>query len=132
MSGDASEAPVCRDRSGAPVCWDRSSAGSAAGLRGAWVLVGLAAARHRVLADVGWDVEERGLAGAPPVRVLVGDEVHVSLLKALRVLGFGSAGARRIAVDANGADLGPAEVDVLADALRASVLEAGSSARSAG
>ena len=66
-------------------------------------LVGLAAARHRVLATAGWDVEEHGLAGAPPVRVLVGDEVHVSLLKALRLLGFGSAGVERIPVDANGA-----------------------------
>src|SRR3954447_10053456 len=58
-------------------------------------LVGLAAARHRVLAGVEWDVEERGLIGAPPVRVIVGDEVHVSLLKALRILGFGSAGVER-------------------------------------
>src|SRR5215213_2345524 len=66
-------------------------------------LVGLAAARHRVLATAGWDVEERGLTGAPPVRILVGDEVHVSLLKALRLLGFGSAGVERIPVDANGA-----------------------------
>ena len=66
-------------------------------------LVGLAAARHRVLATVGWDVEEQGLTGAPPVRILVGDEVHVSLLKALRVLGFGSAGVQRIPADANGA-----------------------------
>src|SRR3954453_20644241 len=66
-------------------------------------LVGLAAARHRVLATAAWDVEERGLTGAPPVRILVGDEVHVSLLKALRLLGFGSAGVRRIPADANGA-----------------------------
>src|ERR671910_872443 len=77
-------------------------------------LVGLAAARHRVLATAGWDVEERGLMGAPPVRILVGDEVHVSLLKALRLLGFGSGGVVRIPVDANGAMLpGP-----LAAALR--------------
>ena len=66
-------------------------------------LVGLASARHRVLASAGWDVEEQGLTGAPPVRILVGDEAHVSLLKALRMLGFGSAGVVRIAVDANGA-----------------------------
>ncbi|HET8952191.1 MAG TPA: aminotransferase class V-fold PLP-dependent enzyme [Solirubrobacteraceae bacterium] len=66
-------------------------------------LVGLAAARHRVLAGEGWDVEERGLAGAPPVRIVVGDEVHVSLLKALRLLGFGSSAVERIAADANGA-----------------------------
>src|SRR5918995_1548241 len=77
-------------------------------------LVGLAAARHRVLAGAGWDVEEQGLGGAPPVRVLVGDEVHVSLLKALRLLGFGSGGVERIPADANGAMLpGP-----LAAALR--------------
>src|SRR3954452_13182161 len=66
-------------------------------------LVGLAAARHRVLATVGWDVEERGLTGAPAVRVLVGDEVHVSLLKALRILGLGSGRVERVAVDGNGA-----------------------------
>jgi glutamate/tyrosine decarboxylase-like PLP-dependent enzyme len=66
-------------------------------------LVGLAAARHRVLADAGWDVEEHGLNGAPPMRVVVGEEVHVSLLKALRILGFGSAGALRVPVDENGA-----------------------------
>ncbi len=66
-------------------------------------LVGLAAARHRVLATAGWDVEEHGLTGAPRVRILAGDEVHVSLLKALRVLGFGSAGVERIPADANGA-----------------------------
>jgi predicted glycosyltransferase len=66
-------------------------------------LVGLAAARHRVLANVGWDVEEDGLSGAPPVRILVGDEAHVSLLKALRIVGFGSAGVVRVPVDAQGA-----------------------------
>ena len=66
-------------------------------------LVGLAAARHRVLASTGWDVEEQGLAGAPRVRVLVGDEVHVSLLKALRLLGLGSGTVERIPADANGA-----------------------------
>ena len=66
-------------------------------------LVGLAAARHRVLGGVGWDVEERGLTGAPAVRIPVGDEVHVSLLKALRLLGFGSAAVERIPADANGA-----------------------------
>jgi glutamate/tyrosine decarboxylase-like PLP-dependent enzyme len=66
-------------------------------------LVGLAAARHRVLANAGWDVEEHGLAGAPHVRVVAGDEAHVSLLKALRILGFGSAGVVRVPVDANGA-----------------------------
>jgi glutamate/tyrosine decarboxylase-like PLP-dependent enzyme len=66
-------------------------------------LVGLAAARHRVLANAGWDVEEHGLVGAPAVRIAAGEEAHVSLLKALRILGFGSANVVRVAADANGA-----------------------------
>ncbi|MGH2968712.1 MAG: pyridoxal phosphate-dependent decarboxylase family protein, partial [Solirubrobacteraceae bacterium] len=68
-------------------------------------LVGLAAARHRVLATAGWDVEEHGLTGAPAVRIVAGDEAHVSLHKALRILGFGSAAVVRVPVDANGAML---------------------------
>ncbi len=39
----------------------------------------IAAARHAVLRTAGWDVEEQGLQGAPPVRVIVGNDVHVSL-----------------------------------------------------
>lgn len=77
-------------------------------------LVGLAAGRHRMLADAGWDVEEYGLAGAPPIRVLVGEEVHVSLLKALRIVGLGSARVERIACDPNGAMQAPALAAVLA------------------
>jgi glutamate/tyrosine decarboxylase-like PLP-dependent enzyme len=49
----------------------------------------LAAARGHVLAAAGWDVENRGLAGAPPVRVLAGAEVHTSVELALRYLGLG-------------------------------------------
>jgi glutamate/tyrosine decarboxylase-like PLP-dependent enzyme len=49
----------------------------------------LAAARHALLARAGWDVEERGLFGAPEITVVVGAEVHASLLKALSMLGFG-------------------------------------------
>jgi glutamate/tyrosine decarboxylase-like PLP-dependent enzyme len=50
----------------------------------------LAAAREKVLNDVGWDVAEQGLAGAPPVRVVVGAERHDSVDVALRYLGFGA------------------------------------------
>ena len=63
---------------------------------------GLAAARHSVLRRAGWDVEERGLAGAPRIRVFVGDEVHVTVVVALRFLGLGAAEATRIAVDGQG------------------------------
>jgi aromatic-L-amino-acid decarboxylase len=55
----------------------------------------LAAARHRVLADAGWDVEADGLIGAPPVRVFVGAARHTTVDAALRLLGFG---ARRVTV----------------------------------
>ena len=50
----------------------------------------LAAARHELLRRAGWDVEAGGLQGAPPLRVIVGDEVHVSVVGALRMLGIGS------------------------------------------
>lgn len=50
----------------------------------------LAAARHHVLAGVGWDVEALGLGGAPRVACVVGDEAHVTLLASLRYLGFGA------------------------------------------
>ena len=65
-------------------------------------LVGLAAARHALLAGQGWDVEEDGLFGAPPLTVVVGDEVHVSLLKALSVLGLGRSRVVRVPVDGQG------------------------------
>ena len=47
----------------------------------------------------GWDVSERGLAGAPPLRVVTGAEAHVSLLKALRIAGLGSSAIERVATD---------------------------------
>ena len=62
----------------------------------------LAAARHAVLAREGWDVEERGLFGAPPVTVVVGAEAHVSLLKALSMLGLGRSRVVTVPVDGQG------------------------------
>jgi glutamate/tyrosine decarboxylase-like PLP-dependent enzyme len=64
---------------------------------------GLAAARHAVLARAGWDVEADGMAGAPPIRVLVGEHVHASLLAALRYAGLGAGRAVRVPVDEQGA-----------------------------
>jgi glutamate/tyrosine decarboxylase-like PLP-dependent enzyme len=61
----------------------------------------LAAARAAVFARVGWDVETEGLQGAPPVRVFLGEDAHVSVLAALRYLGFGLK-AIRIATDVEG------------------------------
>ena len=58
----------------------------------------LAAARHSVLAKHGWDVEERGLYGAPPVRILTSTEVHGTAERALRYLGMGTRQVERLAV----------------------------------
>ncbi|WP_020594387.1 pyridoxal phosphate-dependent decarboxylase family protein [Kiloniella laminariae] len=63
----------------------------------------LAAARHKLLARQGWDVEARGLFGAPEIKVVVSDEVHVTVLKALSLLGFGKERVVRVPTDANGA-----------------------------
>ena len=62
----------------------------------------LAAARHRVLQDVGWDVESKGLFGAPRVTVMVGAEVHPTLSKALGFLGLGRERVLTVAVDDQG------------------------------
>jgi glutamate/tyrosine decarboxylase-like PLP-dependent enzyme len=63
-------------------------------------LTGLAAARHRVLARAGWDVEVDGLVGGPRVRVLAGAERHGSVDLALRYLGLGMP--ELVAVDGQG------------------------------
>ena len=62
----------------------------------------LAAARHALLQRAGWDVEAHGLFGAPELRVVVGDEVHVSALKALSLLGLGRDRVIRVPTDAQG------------------------------
>ncbi len=62
----------------------------------------LAAARHTLLRRTGWNVEEDGLFGAPPLTVLVGEEVHVSLLKALSLLGLGRSRVRKLPTDEQG------------------------------
>ncbi len=62
----------------------------------------LAAARHALLSHQGWDVEAKGLFGAPEIKVVVGDEVHVSLLKALSMLGLGRERVIRVPADSQG------------------------------
>jgi glutamate/tyrosine decarboxylase-like PLP-dependent enzyme len=63
---------------------------------------GLAAARHALLARLGWNVEARGLFGAPEIKLIVSDEVHVSLLKALSLVGFGRERLVKVPVDRQG------------------------------
>ena len=66
-------------------------------------LTGLAAARHHVLASAGWDVEADGLNGAPPITVLVGEERHATVGRALRFLGLGERTVTVVAADHQGA-----------------------------
>jgi glutamate/tyrosine decarboxylase-like PLP-dependent enzyme len=62
----------------------------------------MAAARHEVLRRAGWDVEANGLQGAPTVTVVAGEEIHPSMLKALRLVGLGQRTGRRVEVDDQG------------------------------
>jgi glutamate/tyrosine decarboxylase-like PLP-dependent enzyme len=62
----------------------------------------LAAARTALLHRAGWNVEEDGLFGAPPLRVVVGEEVHISVLKALSMLGLGRSRLIRVPADDQG------------------------------
>lgn len=63
---------------------------------------GLVAARHKVLADAGWDVEANGLFGAPEIQVIVGEEAHTTLLQALALAGFGRERVIQLPVDDQG------------------------------
>jgi glutamate/tyrosine decarboxylase-like PLP-dependent enzyme len=65
--------------------------------------VGLAAGRHHVLAEAGWDVEADGLAGAPRVRVVAGEERHATVDRSLRLLGLGTRSVEAVAAGPNGA-----------------------------
>ena len=62
----------------------------------------LAAARHAVLARAGWDVESRGLFGAPEIQVIVSDEAHPSVIKSLGMLGLGRDRVVRVPTDGQG------------------------------
>ena len=62
----------------------------------------LAAARHHVLAQAGWDVPQKGLAGSPPIRVVVGAKRHVTVDRALRLLGIGAESLEVVPIDNQG------------------------------
>ena len=75
----------------------------------------LAAARHRILERAGWDPLRDGLQGAPRIRVIVGEERHVTVDRALRFLGIGSAQIEAVPAD----DQGRMRVELLPEALAA-------------
>jgi len=62
----------------------------------------LAAARHTLLKRAGWDVDAEGLFGAPLITVVVGEEVHQSVIKALGMLGLGRNRVVRVPADGQG------------------------------
>jgi glutamate/tyrosine decarboxylase-like PLP-dependent enzyme len=62
----------------------------------------LLAARSAILKRVGWNVEDDGLFGAPPVEIVVGEEVHASVQKALSLGGFGRNRVTVVEADALG------------------------------
>ena len=89
--------------------WTRDLLSLPADVQGAFVtgdtlanVCGLAAARSEVLWKAGYDVAAQGLSGAPPVTVVVGEEVHVSMLRAISLLGLGRDRVARVPVDSQG------------------------------
>jgi glutamate/tyrosine decarboxylase-like PLP-dependent enzyme len=98
-----------RDTGGLPDSW---SVGFTTGCQMA-SFTALAAARRHVLGAAGWDVEARGLFGAPEIDVVVGDEAHYTIFNALRLLGLGAERLRRVPTD----DQGRMRADALKSAL---------------
>jgi glutamate/tyrosine decarboxylase-like PLP-dependent enzyme len=62
----------------------------------------LAAARHTVFERAGWNVERDGLIGAPPVRIVCGEQAHATIYTSLRLLGLGEQTAILVPADAQG------------------------------
>jgi glutamate/tyrosine decarboxylase-like PLP-dependent enzyme len=73
----------------------------------------LAAARHALLAEHGWDIEQQGMYGAPPIRILSSDQRHGSFERAVRLLGFGQSHVQYLPTD----EQGRLQADALSQAL---------------
>ena len=63
---------------------------------------GLAAARYRILKRKGWDINDRGMSGAPRIRVVAGRQAHSTVLKAVGLLGFGKDNIEWVDTDDQG------------------------------
>lgn len=87
-----------KELAGLPAGW---STGFVTGCQAA-NFTALATARHHVLAAAGWEVEARGLYGAPVVNVVCSDESHYTIFNALKLLGFGAERVTRIPADGQG------------------------------
>jgi glutamate/tyrosine decarboxylase-like PLP-dependent enzyme len=108
-SGLASLTPATSELERVALGWLVELLGLPAGTAGGFVtgatvanFTALAAARHAVLAHLGWDVEEDGLFGAPPITVAIGEEAHPTLVKSLGLLGLGRERVLKVPVDGQG------------------------------
>jgi glutamate/tyrosine decarboxylase-like PLP-dependent enzyme len=85
--------------------------------------IGIAAGRHQVLADRGWDVAQDGVHGAPPIRVVASEERHATVDRSLRLLGLGNNAIVPVRADANGAiDVGHLSEVLASDAGSATIV----------
>ena len=60
------------------------------------------AARYKIYKQLGWDLKSKGMSGAPPIKVIVGAEVHASMQRALLLAGFGLDNLIRVPTDDQG------------------------------
>lgn len=74
----------------------------------------LSAARMEMLRRVGWDIEQEGMAGSPPITVILGEEAHSTIFAGLKYLGFGERNLVKVAVDRNGAIIAGAFAEAMA------------------
>ncbi len=65
-------------------------------------LCGLVAARYRILKNNNWDVNLKGLMGAPKIRIVTGKQAHSTVLKAIGMLGLGQENIEWVPVDNQG------------------------------
>jgi glutamate/tyrosine decarboxylase-like PLP-dependent enzyme len=63
---------------------------------------GVLAARHSIYERKGWNSKINGTVGAPPIRIIVGEEIHASMLRALMFAGFGSDNLIKVPTDDQG------------------------------
>ena len=66
------------------------------------IFCGLAAARYRIFQNNGWDVNTKGLNGAPKVRVIAGRHAHGTVIKAIALLGLGTDNIEWVDADSQG------------------------------
>ena len=63
---------------------------------------GIVAARYQIYKRMGWDIKSQGMSTAPPIRIIVGEEVHASMQRALLLAGFGTQNLIKVPTDNEG------------------------------